>query len=111
MRARSSAAWIAVLPSCGAATAASSPWKEPIGVLAAATITTFLIISIVARPGKIRCAFAGIACRAAFLDSVRGATTLSYMWPLGRLHSPLLVSLMLAALILAGCGHTPPPVH
>src|ERR1041384_7801001 len=36
---------MAMLPRCGAGSVDSSPWKEPMGVLAAATITTSLIIS------------------------------------------------------------------
>src|SRR5882672_12343591 len=40
MPARSTAARIAAAPSCGAAKSFSSPWKAPIGVLAAETITT-----------------------------------------------------------------------
>lgn len=33
------------------------------------------------------------------------------MWHARRLYSPFTVSLMLAAVILAGCGHAAPPVH
>src|SRR6266852_4831978 len=40
MPARSTAARIAAAPSCGAAKSFSSPWKAPMGVLAAETMTT-----------------------------------------------------------------------